>query len=53
MWKTLNKVLNKNHTSTTPKSIIFESQLVEKSNEIAEAFAVYFTTIGTELAEKI
>ena len=53
MWETINKVPNKNQTSTTPKSIMFGSQLVEKSNQIAEAFKIHFTTIGPKLAEKI
>ena len=53
MWKTINKVLNKNQCSTTPRSIMCEGQLVEKQNEIAEAFNNHFTTIGPKLAGKI
>ena len=53
MWKTINKVLNKNQHSTTPKFVMFEGQSIEKSNEIAEAFNNHFTTIGPQLADKI
>ena len=53
MWKTINKVLNKNQSSTTPRSVMYEGQLVEKQKEIAEAFNNHFTTIGPKLAEKI
>ena len=53
MWKTINKVLNKNQCSTTPRSVMYEGQLVEKQKEIAEAFNNHFTTIGPKLAEKI
>ena len=53
MWKTINKVLNKNQCSTTPRSVMYEGQLVEKQKEIAEAYNNHFTTIGPKLAEKI
>ena len=53
MWKTINKVLNKNQCSTTPRSVMYKGQLVEKQKEIAEAFNNHFTTIGPKLAEKI
>ena len=53
MWKTINKVLNKNQFSTTPRSVMCEGQLVEMQNEIAEAFNNHFTTICPKLAEKI
>ena len=53
MWKTINKVLNKNQHSSTPKFVMFEGQSVEKPNEIAEAFNNHFATIGPKLADKI
>ena len=53
MWKTINKVLNKNQHSTTPKFVMFEGQSIEKPNEIAEAFNNHFATIGPKLADKI
>ena len=34
MWKTINKVLNKNEGSTTPKFVMFEGQLVEKQKKL-------------------
>ena len=53
MWKTINKVLNKNQHSTTPKFVMFEGQSIEQPNEIAEAFNNHFATIGPKLADKI
>ena len=53
MWKTINKVLNKSQCSTTPRSVIYEGQLIEKQKGIEEAFNKHFTTIGPKLAEKI
>ena len=53
MWKTINKVLNKNQCSTVPRSVMCEGQLVEKEKEIAEALNNHFTTIGPKLAAKI
>ena len=53
MWKMINKVLNKNQHSTTPKFVMFEGQSIDKPNEIAEAFNNHFTTIGPKLADKI
>ena len=52
MWKTINKVLSKNQCSTTPGSVMYEGQLIEKQKGIAEAFNSHFTTIGPKLAEK-
>ena len=53
MRKTINKGLNKNQHSTTPKFVMFEGQSIEKPNEIAEAFNNHYTTIGQKLADKI
>ena len=53
MWKTINKVLNKNRCSTTPSCVMYEGQLFEEKKKIAEAFNNHFTTIGPKLAEKI
>ena len=53
MWKTINKVLNKNQHSTTPMFVMFEGQSIEKPNEIGEAFNNHFATIGPKLADKI
>ena len=52
MWGKINKVLNKNQCSTTPRSIKHEGQLVEKQKETAEAFNSHFITIGPKRAEK-
>eukprot|EP00794_Sanderia_malayensis_P004431 gene4431-5023_t len=53
MWKTINKVLNKDQNSTTPRAVMYEGQLVEKQDKIAEAFNNHFTSVGPKLAEKI
>ena len=53
MWKTINKVLNKNQCSTAPASVMYEGKLIEKQKEIAEAFNNHFTTIGPKLAERV
>ena len=53
MRKMINKVLNKNQHSTTPKFVMFEGQSIEKPNEIAEAFNNHFATMGPKLADKI
>ena len=53
MRKTINKGLNKNQHSTTPKFVMFEGQSIEKPNEIAEVFINHFTSIGPKLADKI
>ena len=53
MWKTINKVLNKSQCSTTPRSVMYEGQHIEKQKGIAEAFNNHFITIGPKLAEKI
>ena len=52
MWKTINKVLNKNQCSTTPRSVMYQGQLVEKEEGIAEALNNHFGTIGLKLAAK-
>ena len=48
MWKTINKVLNKDQCS-----VMYQGQLVEKQEKIAEAFNNHFTFVGPKLAEKI
>ena len=53
MWKTIDKVLNKSQCSTTPRSVMYESQHIEKQKGITEAFNNHFITIGPKLAEKI
>ena len=53
MWKTINRVLNKSQCSTTPRSVMYEGQSIEKQKAIAEAFNNHFITIGPKLAEKI
>ena len=53
MWKTINRVLNKSQCSTTPRSVMYEGQPIEKQKGIAEAFNNHFTMIGSKLAEKI
>ena len=52
MWKTINKVLNKSQCSTTPRSVIYDGQHIEKQKGIAEAFNNHFITISPKLAKK-
>ena len=53
MWTTINKVLNKSQCSTTPRSVMYDGQHIEKQKGIAEAFNNHFITTGPKLAEKI
>ena len=53
MWKTINKVFNKDQCSTTPRAVMYEGQLVKKQENIAEAFNNHFTSVGPKLADKI
>ena len=52
MWKTVNKVLNKDKARMFPSSVTYNGNNIKKQNEIAEAFN-RFTTIGPKLASKI
>ena len=53
MWKTMNKVLDKNTNSDIPSSLEFEGKRLTKEPDILEAFNHHFTSIGPILAQKI
>ena len=53
MWKTINKVLDKNTNSDIPSSLEFEGKRLTREPDILEAFNHHFTSIGPKLAQKI
>ena len=53
MWKTVNKVLNKDKARIFPSSLTFNGKHIEKQTEVAEAFNYHFATIGPKLASKV
>ena len=53
MWKTINKVLQKNSNHTVTQNIILEGTELKSASQISEAFNKHFTTVGPKLAEKI
>ena len=53
MWKTVNKVLNKDRARMFPSSVTYNGSNIKKPNEIAEAVNDHFATIGPKLASKI
>ena len=53
MWKTVNKVLNKDKARIFPSSLTFNDKHIEKPTEVAEAFNYHFATIGPKLASKV
>ena len=46
MWKSVNKVLNKDKTRTFPSSVTYKGQNLENPSGISEAFNDHFVTIG-------
>ena len=52
MWKTINKVLDKNTNSDIPSSLEFEGKRLTREPDILEAFNHHFTSIGPKLAQK-
>ena len=53
MWKTINKVLDKNTNSDITSSLEFEGKRLTREPDILEAFNHHFTSIGPKLAQKI
>ena len=53
MWRTINKVLNKDTPSTSFTTVKFQGQRLDRPNEIAEAFNEHFVTIDPKLASSI
>ena len=52
-WKILNELLCRNKSKNTIDKILVNSIAVDKPHEIAESFHKYFTTVASEIAEKI
>ena len=53
IWRTMNKVFNKDAPSTFFTAVNFQGQRLDRLNEIAEAFNEYFVTIGPKRASSI
>ena len=53
MWKTINKVLDRNINSGIPSSLEFEGKHLTREPDVLEAFNYHFTSIGPKLAQKI
>ena len=54
LWKTLNELISRNKSGTSPSCIISEdNNTITDSKSIATVLNEYFTLIGTKLADKI
>ena len=53
MWKTVNKVLNKDSASSTIPIVNFQDRVLDHPNEIAKVFNEHFVTVGPKLASSI
>ena len=53
MWKTINKVLDKNTNSNILSSLEFERKRLTRESDVLEVFNHHFTSIGPKLAQKI
>ena len=52
MWRTIDKVLSKSQCSTTPISIMYKDQLIEKQKGLVLVVNTHFEWIGPKLSEK-
>ena len=52
-WKILNELLCRNKSKNTIDKILVNSIAVDKPHEIAESFNKFFTTVASEIAEKL
>eukprot|EP00794_Sanderia_malayensis_P013604 gene13604-15016_t len=53
MWKTINRVLDRNASATSIASLNIDGKIVTGEREVAEALNQHFATIGPKLADKI
>ena len=53
MWRTVNKVLNKDSASPPIPIVNFQEWVLVRSNEIVKAFNEHFVTVGPKLAGSI
>ena len=53
MWKTINKVLDKNTSSDFPSNHDFDGERLTREPDVLEAFNHHFISKGPKLAQKI
>ena len=53
MWKTVNKVLNKDSSSSNIPTANWQGRVLDRPNEVAKAFNEHFATVGPKLPSSI
>ena len=53
MWKTINKVLDKNENSVKPSSVEVDGKCLTRERDVLEALNRHFIEVGSNLAKKI
>ena len=53
MWRTINKVLNKNFETVSISSLEVEGKYLTRERDLVEAMNRHFALVGPKLAEKI
>ena len=53
MWRTINKVLDRDSSKVPVTSLNCEGKLLTNDREIANAFNEHFVSVGPKLAEEI
>ena len=53
MWKTINRVLDKDAKSTTLSSIEIDGKTLTKERDVLETLNCHFVSFGTKLARSI
>ena len=52
-WQTINRILGRGHNKSSISSIRQNDNIISGSNEIAETFNEYFSTIGDKIANSV
>ena len=52
-WQTINRILGRGHNKSSISSIRHNDNIISGSNEIAETFNEYFSTIGDKIANSV
>ena len=52
-WQTINRILGRGHNKSSISSIRQNDNIISGSNEIAETFNKYFSTIGDKIANSV
>ena len=52
-WRTINRILGRGHNKSSISSIRQNDNIISGSNEIAETFNEYFSTIGDKIANSV